>query len=105
MITSTQTQTSVLEDTREKTRYAPRWHVLGLDDDVTTMDYVMILLMEVFHKGPEEAFQLMMEVHETGSASWYVGTFEACELKVEQVQTMNESYDQNLKVSIEALED
>jgi ATP-dependent Clp protease adaptor protein ClpS len=105
MTISTQIQPNVMEKTKEKTRYAPRWQVMGLDDDVTPMDYVMVMLMEIFHKSAEEAYRLMMEVHTSGAASWYIGTLEACELKVEQVQSMNKTYDERLQVSIEVFDD
>lgn len=99
-----QQPTAVLEP-ETKRRYAPRWRVVGLNDDVTPMDYVVILLIDIFHKKPEDAYQLMMEVHETGSATFYFGTREACELKVEQVKNSNESHGQKLGVTMEPIEE
>lgn len=87
------------------TRYAPRWRVLGINDDFTPMDYVIRILMEVFGKTPDVAFELMMEVHETGAATFYVGTKEACELKVEMVHEMNRSWGHALAVILEPCED
>lgn len=98
--------TTVLEPKRiTKTKYNPRWRVIGLNDDVTTMEYVVLLLQEVFHKTAEQAFRLMMEVHESGAATFYLGTREACELKVEQVRDMNKAFDQHLQVRMEPIED
>ncbi len=102
---NTQSQTAVLEDVQTKTRYAPRWQVIGINDDVTSMEYVMLLLIDIFHKSQEDAFRLMMKVHETGAAPFYFGTREACELKVEQVQTMNKTYEENLMVSLEVVDE
>jgi ATP-dependent Clp protease adaptor protein ClpS len=101
----TGSQTSVLEDTQTKTRYAPRWQVIGLNDDVTSMEYVIFLLIDVFHKNSDDAYSIMMDVHENGAAPFYFGTMEACELKVEQVKTMNKTYEENLQVTIEVVED
>jgi len=98
--------TTLLEPvTATKTRYSPRWRVLGLNDDVTPMAYVVMLLIEIFHKDEEEAYKLMMEVHEKGVATFYVGTRESCELKVEQVKEMNRKYEQLLQVRMEPLDD
>ena len=36
------------------------------NDDVTTMDFVVEVLTEVFRKPPQEAAALMMDVHEKG---------------------------------------
>lgn len=76
-----------------------------MNDDVTTMEYVVYLLMEVFHKSSDEAYQLMMKVHRTGAATFYIGTREACELKVEQVAKLNRDFDQQLQVRMEPIEE
>lgn len=102
-----QTGSSTLYDekTSTKTRYYPRWQIIGLNDDVTPMDYVVYLLIDIFHKNQDDAFQLMMEVHNTGAAVFYRGTREACELKVEQVQGMNKKFEEHLQVRMEPMEE
>lgn len=75
-------------ETEEKTRLAPRWKVILLDDDVTTFEFVIELLLRIFHKGLEEAVRLTHEVHETGSALITVTNLERAELYVEQVRSM-----------------
>lgn len=47
--------------------------VIFLNDNVTTMEYVVMVLMEVFYKTQEEAFRVMMKIHKEGSA--VVGTY------------------------------
>lgn len=76
-----------------------------MNDDVTPMDYVVMVLIDLFHKEPERAYQLMMEVHETGSATFYVGTREACELKLEQVDLCNQRHGETLGVAMEPIEE
>ncbi|MBF0196065.1 MAG: ATP-dependent Clp protease adaptor ClpS [Planctomycetes bacterium] len=104
-----QTQdTPVLEPetgVQTKLRYSPRWRIIGHNDDVTSVEFVVILLMKVFHKSERRASELTLEVHESGSATFYLGTKEACELKVDQVAMMNLEYSENLKVSMEPIED
>ncbi|MCR5607380.1 MAG: ATP-dependent Clp protease adaptor ClpS [Treponema sp.] len=51
----------------------PDYNVIIFNDDFTTKDFVIEVLMDVFHKAFEEAVQLMERVHKTGSA--VVGTY------------------------------
>ena len=47
--------------------------VLLLNDDFTTQDFVVAVLMLIFHKSGEEAVALMETVHRTGKG--YVGEY------------------------------
>ena len=95
--------TAVLEKTR--TRFRPRWRVILHNDDITPMDYVVLFLQEVFGKNAEEAVHLMTKIHEEGVGVVYLGTKEACELKYEQSQEHKKTYGQDLKISIEPLDE
>ncbi len=105
MALQTGSSTLLEEETKKRTKLSPRWRILGINDDVTPMEYVVMLLQEVFGKTHDAAFKIMMEVHERGAAVFYVGTREVCELKVEQVQTMNEKHKQKLQVRMEPAEE
>ena len=91
-------------ETEEKTRLAPRWKVLLLDDDVTTFEFVIHLLVTLFHKELEEAVRLTFEVHETGSALVTVTNLERAELYVEQVRSMARPQGFPLTATIEPAE-
>jgi ATP-dependent Clp protease adaptor protein ClpS len=67
---------------------APRWKVLLHDDEVTTIDFVVWLLMRVFAKPPEEAVELTLLVHRTGLAIVAITHLERAELYVEQVRSL-----------------
>ena len=56
------------EDTEVHETLAPLWRVICHDDPVTTMDFVVKVLQEVFRLPHTRAFELMMRVHQTGSA-------------------------------------
>ena len=75
-------------DTKEQTNLAPRWKVILLDDEITTMDFVVWLLVSLFHKERTEAETLMWEVHRTGAALITVTSLERAELYVEQVRSL-----------------
>ena len=91
-------------ETDEKTRLAPRWKVLLLDDDVTTFEFVIHLLVGLFHKQQEEAVRLTFEVHDTGSALVTVTSFERAELYVEQVRSLARPQGFPLTATIEPAE-
>ena len=57
---------SVLERTRAETREPDLYSVILLNDDYTTMEFVVQVLESVFNKGPAEAFRIMMQVHTQG---------------------------------------
>lgn len=72
---------SVDADVREPRRY----RVLLHNDDYTPMDFVVEILIEVFHKNVTEAHVIMLAVHETGLGCCGVYTMELAETKVAQV--------------------
>lgn len=51
----------------QKLKQPSMFLVIILNDDYTTMDFVVEVLQSVFDKSKEEAAALMMEVHEKGS--------------------------------------
>lgn len=89
------------ERTDARSRQAPRWRVILHNDDVTTFDFVVGLLVSVFQKEPEEAFRLTQEVHTTGAAMVAVTTQERAELYVEQVHSLARPRGFPLAASIE----
>ena len=85
MGTERQTGGEVLERTREQLKKPELFKVLLLNDDYTTMDFVVEILETVFNKGPAEAFRIMMMVHTQGKGLCGVYPFEVAETKVATV--------------------
>jgi ATP-dependent Clp protease adaptor protein ClpS len=75
----------VLERTKQQTKKPELFKVLLLNDDYTTMDFVIEILESVFHKQPAEAFRIMMAVHTQGKGLCGVYPHEVAETKVETV--------------------
>src|SRR5688500_20385714 len=75
----------VLERTRQETKKPELFKVLLLNDDYTTMDFVVEILESVFHKQPAEAYRIMMAVHIQGKGLCGVYPYEAAETKVAAV--------------------
>ena len=64
-------------ETREKTKIDIRepkhYRVIMHNDDFTSMEFVVEILISIFHKDEAEAQRLMLMVHEQGRAS--VGSY------------------------------
>jgi ATP-dependent Clp protease adaptor protein ClpS len=72
--------------TGTKTREPRRFHVILHNDNYTTMEFVIEVLVCIFRKNAEEAAAVMLAVHEKGSCSCGVYTEEVAETKVALVR-------------------
>lgn len=68
------------------TRKAPLYHVILHDDDEHTYEYVILMLMQLFGKTAERAFQHAKEVDSTGVTIVETTTLERAELKRDQIR-------------------
>ena len=83
--TERQTGGEVLERTRQETKKPDLFRVLLINDDYTTMDFVIEVLETIFHKQPAEAYRIMMAVHTQGKGLCGVYPHEVAETKVSTV--------------------
>ena len=79
---------SIQGETREKTRINIRepkhYKVIMHNDDFTSMEFVVEILMDIFHKNEPEAERLMLMVHNSGKAA--VGAY-PYDIAMTKVQT------------------
>jgi len=66
-------------------KYPKKYKVFILNDDYTSMDFVVDILMSIFHKSYEEAENIMLEVHKKDRGLCGIYTHEIAETKVMQV--------------------
>src|SRR5947208_10836012 len=76
-----QTGGEILERTSQQTKKPELFKVLLLNDDYTTMDFVVEILESVFNKAPAEAYRIMMAVHTQGQGLCGVYPHEVAETK------------------------
>ncbi len=73
----------VEEETR--TRHQPPYHVILLNDDDHSYEYVILMLLDLFGHPIEKGFELAKEVDQTGRAVVCTTSLERAELKQEQI--------------------
>ena len=62
------TKNSVRERSDSKVKEPKQYNVVMHNDDFTTMDFVVSVLVEIFHKDEITAQALMLNVHHKGKA-------------------------------------
>ncbi len=79
----------------------PMYKVILLNDDYTPMEFVVNILILVFHKEKSEATELMLAVHHQGQAVCGVYTKETAETKVDSVRTLAKASKYPLRCKLE----
>ena len=64
------------------------YQVVLLNDDYSTMDFVIEVLEGVFQKSPAEAYRIMMQVHVNGRGVAGIYPWEIAETKAEKVLSL-----------------
>ncbi len=78
-----------------------RYKVMIHNDDFTTMDFVMMVLMEVFFMSEPNAYSLMMQVHHSDKAVAGVYTYDIAMSKARKVTDMAREEGFPLRVTVE----
>jgi ATP-dependent Clp protease adaptor protein ClpS len=78
---------SIKERTEVKKQDPTLFKVVLLNDDYTTMDFVIQVLESIFQKSPAEAYRVMLHVHLNGRGIAGVYPWEVAETKADAVVT------------------
>ena len=73
------------EKTTPKTKEPDEYQVILLNDNYTTMEFVVEILRSIFHKSLEEASKIMLDVHKKGKGTVGVYPWDIAATKAEQV--------------------
>lgn len=90
---------------RPRTKRPRLYRVVLHNDDYTTMEFVVRVLMEVFRKGRDEATAIMLHVHTRGRGICGVYTREIAEEKVARVVELAREEEHPLLCTMEPEED
>ena len=83
-----QTGGAVRDRTESREQEPKLYNVILLNDDYTTMEFVIHLLETLFQKSPAEAYRIMMAVHLEGRGLAGVYPWEIADTKVETVTSL-----------------
>lgn len=84
-----------------KTKKPPFFKVILLNDDYTPMDFVVLVLKNIFRKNHEEAISIMLEVHNRGAGVCGVFTRDVAETKTDQTVTFARQHEYPLQCQVE----
>ena len=95
------TSTSITEKTRVKVKEPKRYKVIMHNDDFTSMEFVIFVLMNIFNKNEMEANDLMLKVHKGGSAMVGTYSYDIARSKVEETTLLARQEGFPFKVTME----
>ena len=81
--------------------FPKKYKVFLLNDDYTTMEFVVDILMGIFRKSYEESENIMLEVHKNGRGLCGIYSHEIAQTKVLQVITKAKDSGFPLKATME----
>jgi ATP-dependent Clp protease adaptor protein ClpS len=93
--------TAIITRTKPKTKRPSLYRVLLLNDDYTPMEFVVHVVERFFNKSHDDAYQIMMHVHQNGVGECGVFTYEVAETKVTQVMDFARKHQHPLQCVME----
>ena len=97
--------TEVEKKSKTKLQRPKLYKVLLLNDDYTTMEFVVALLIHVFHHDESSAQAIMLHIHRNGVGIAGVYTYEVAETKVAMVMDLAEKAEFPLQCTMEPADD
>jgi ATP-dependent Clp protease adaptor protein ClpS len=94
-------QTIEKHDTKIDVRKPKMYKVIIHNDDYTTMEFVVEVIVKVFHKGVAEATKIMFDVHNKGRGIVGIYPYDIAITKVNQVMCLAKANNFPLKSSCE----
>jgi ATP-dependent Clp protease adaptor protein ClpS len=96
-----ETNTIIIEKNNIKEKLPNKYKVLMYNDDFTTMEFVVAVLVEIFNKTIDEANYIMIEVHNKGIGIAGVYPFDIAISKLNKAQTLARKEGFPFKLTVE----
>ncbi|MDR3336232.1 MAG: ATP-dependent Clp protease adaptor ClpS [Treponema sp.] len=87
--------------TTERLREPEEFRVILLNDHYTTMDFVVEILILIFHKTEEEAGRIMMDIHKKGRGIVATYPWDIAQTKANQVHNIAREHEFPLRCVVE----
>ena len=100
-VSSTDSKTKEEISSKSKSGKPPMYKVILYNDDYTTMEFVVEILMSVFGKSLEKATQMMLNVHNKGKEICGIYPRQIAETKIETVHNLASNKGFPLKSTLE----
>lgn len=96
-----QQEDEVLEREESQTKEPSMYKVILLNDDYTSMEFVVMVLQQVFHKAPNDSERIMLAVHQQGSGVAGVYTRDIAETKIAIAHQLAQQHEFPLRCTME----
>jgi len=96
---------TVSQESKPKLKKPPLYCVVMLNDDYTPMEFVVHVLQSYFSMTLEKATQVMLAVHQRGSAVCGIFTKDVAETKCQQVNQYSQENEHPLLCTVEVKDD
>jgi len=91
----------VLTESETKLEKPKLYKVILHNDDFTTMEFVIFILVHVFKRSEIEAVSIMLKVHNEGIGIAGVYPFEIAEMKAEKAMNLSRAHEYPLLCTVE----
>ncbi|MCD2345944.1 ATP-dependent Clp protease adaptor ClpS [Clostridium guangxiense] len=93
-------ETKLQEKTIDEIKKPRMYKVIIYNDDYTTMDFVVEVLVSIFSKNVPEAVKIMFSVHKKGSGVAGIYSYDIAATKIKQTQNMASKNGYPLKLTM-----
>ena len=93
--------TQVINRPEITTRMPSMYAVVMYNDDITTMDFVVDVLMKVFHKTAVEASNIMLDIHQRGQGIAGIYTYDIAVTKKTHADRLSAEKGFPLKLAVQ----
>ena len=98
-------QSQIRERERTDIREPRRYKVIIYNDDFTTMEFVVMILKQIFLKSEEEAQALMLKVHHSDKAVVGIYSYDIAVTKARKATNMAREQNFPLRLTVEPFEE
>ena len=91
----------LITEDEQQAKEPPMFNVLLLNDDYTTMDFVVDVLRKIFRKSVQESEAIMLTVHKQGKGLAGTYTKDVAETKIATVHVLARQKEYPLKCKLE----